>query len=66
MVKAQKQKEVKWLHANEVCQKVQIIECWQMTGKLQMKLWWIDTNNGGDAKANYRSSKVVREVRRRI
>ena len=43
----------KKLQVNEVHQKVQIIECWQMIGNLQIKLWWTDTNNGDDAKANF-------------
>ena len=65
MVKIERQKEIDWLHANEVYQKVPIDECWRVTGKPPIKLLWIDSNKGDDAKPNYRSRVVVREVRKK-
>ena len=65
MVKVERQKEIDWLHANEVYQKVPIEECWRVTGKPPIKLLWIDSNKGDDVKPNYRSRVVVREVRKK-
>ena len=63
VAKAQ-QFELDWIHDPGVYPKVDIGECCQETGKKPITLKWINTNKGDEARPNYRSRLVVREIKR--
>ena len=57
--------ELDWFRDHGVYDRRKISECLQHAGAKPIRLLWVDTNKGDDAKENYRSGLVVREKRYR-
>ena len=55
--------ELDWFRDHGVYDRRKISECLQHAGAKPIRLLWVDTNKGDDAKENCRSGLVVREKR---
>ena len=64
-VRKARKEELEWMHTREVYRKVDLSECWDVTGKPPVSLRWVDTNKGSDMKPFIRSRMVARELRAR-
>lgn len=55
--------EIKYFKDMGVYEKVDIGECWEVTGKAPIAVRWVDINKGDTTRSNYRSRLVAKEFR---
>ena len=55
--------EIKHLHPYEVCEKDPIGQCWALTGRVPVKIKWVNINKGDKVKRDYRSRLVAKELK---
>ena len=60
MIKA-RQDEIEYVRSMGVYEKVDVQECWNITGKAPIAVRWLDINKGVYARPKYRSRLVAKE-----
>ena len=60
MIKARKD-EIDYFRSMGVYEKVDVQECWNVTGKAPIGVRWVDINKGDSNTPNYRSRLVAKE-----
>ena len=61
-VKSARVDEIKYIRKMRLYTKVDKVECWNKTGKMPIKVRWIDINKGDVKDPNYRSRLVAKEI----
>ena len=63
LVKQARTEELAEFKAFKVYDKVNIEECWEVTGKDPIGTKWVDVNKGDDVNPDYRSRLVAQDIK---